>query len=79
MEQIDNREVQVYSTGLCFCSVCAPADMLIPDMLRQVNLSNPTGLDHGWEVDDAGEFASGHPNPCVCGNDDTRLHYLLSC
>ena len=75
----DTRDVHIYSSGLCFCSVCAPADMLIPDMLRQVNLSNPTGLSHGWEVDNADKFSGGQPNPCACESDATRLHYLLSC
>lgn len=76
---IDNRKVHIYSKGFLFCGVCAPSDMLIPDMLRQVNLQNPTGLDHGWTVDDAGIFASGEPNPTECGNESGRLHYLLSC
>lgn len=74
-----DEDIIIYSTGLVHCSVCALAKLPIEDVLQHVNLRNPTGLDHGWVLDDKGIFADGAPNPCVCNTHIDRKHYLLSC
>ena len=71
--------VTVYSSGLVCCSVCAPADMALDDVLSAVNLHNPTGLSHGWVLSEDKEFADGTPMPADCNTDPTRKHYLLVC
>ncbi len=71
--------IEIYSVGLVHLSVCAPKDMSVAEIEAAVNADTPTGLSHGWKVDDAPTFAEGKPNPCLCENDGTRLHYLMVC
>lgn len=70
--------VIVYTFGLCHCSVCAPKDMAVADVVAAANVQHPTGLDHGWEHSDEA-FATGQQNPCECNTDSQRLHYLMVC
>lgn len=79
MEAEKINDVVVYTSGLICCSVCAPSDMPLEDVITAVNLQNPTGLSHGWTLDEKGEFAGGQPNPTQCNSDPSRMHYLLSC
>ena len=79
METTTNQDVIVYTSGLCFCSVCAPSGMPLDDVLQVANIQNPTGLAHGWSLDAAPTFKGGEPNPCTCNRDASRKHYLLSC
>lgn len=72
------EEVIVYSTGLCYCSVCAPKHLPVVNVETAVDLSNPTGLDHGWRKSPE-DFINGASNPCQCETDPNRLHYLLVC
>jgi len=71
-----SAKANVYSYGLCFASVCAPLDMPEEEVVRQVNLSHPTGLDHGWKKADE-PFRTGEPNPFDAG--DCGWHWLLVC
>ncbi len=71
--------VRVYTFGLCHCSVCAPKDLPREAIERGANDAHPTGLDHGWQIDDAPTFKGGEPNPCACNSDPERLHYLMVC
>lgn len=69
----------VYANGCVHCSVCVPKDLPIKEIESVVNSENPTGLDHGWKVDDAPSFATGESNPHPCEQDQTRMHYLMVC
>lgn len=71
--------VIVYAVGLVSLSACVPADLPLPEVERQVNEKNPTGVGP-WKVSDAPMFADGtHTNPCLCEHDDSRIHRLLHC
>lgn len=72
-------EVIVYSSGLCFCAVCAPADMSIDELTQLVNIQNPTGISSRWQLSDTDVFASGESMPAPCAQDDSKLHYLFEC
>ena len=71
--------VQVYSWGLVSLSACAPKDMPIADVTREMNAQHPTGISSKWDVSDEKTFASGQPMPCPCESDADRLHYLFHC
>jgi hypothetical protein len=47
------------------------------EVLLDVNLRTPTGLDHEWKFSDAETFSGGQPNPCPCDTDPSREHRLL--
>lgn len=72
-------DIQVYSSGLCYCSVCAPKEMEAAEVAEATNGANPTGLDHGWSVSSDPTFRSGQSNPCACEQDNSRRHWLLNC
>ena len=67
--------VRVYSQGLCFCSVCAPADMAADAVVSEVNEKSPSGTDLGWQLSDE-DFRTGEKNgfKAECGR-----HWLLEC
>ena len=70
--------LEVYSSGLCYCSVCT--DLIDPaEVAAETNRQNPTGLDRGWSISDDPTFANGQPNPCPCNHHEGRQHFLLSC
>ena len=72
--------VVIYTSGLVHCSVCVEKDLSREEIERQVNAMNPTGLSHGWKVDDAPAFSEGSANPHPCEDEPaTRLHYLMVC
>lgn len=79
MPPIPGPNVVVYTQGLVYASVCAPADMSIGDLLHEVNMVSPTGLERGWQLSPEEKFRSGEPNPCVCELDSMKVHRLLSC
>jgi hypothetical protein len=69
--------VDIYSTGLCYVSVCT--DIADREAIEaEVNKQHPTGIESQWHIADE-PFGSGLPNPTPCTDDETRLHYLLSC
>ena len=51
--------VQVYSSGLLFCSVCAPKEMTPKQVAENVNLYNPSGTTNGWEISPDKTFLQG--------------------
>lgn len=72
------KPINIYSSGLVYCSVCAPAEMTADELTQAVNLKNPTGLEHGWQI--ASEpFKDCSENPHTCEQDSSRKHWLLSC
>lgn len=73
------KRVVIYSTGVCHCSVCAPGDMPIEEIVEQVNDRHPTGIESRWEHSSDSTFHGGAPNPCQCDLDGARMHYLMVC
>lgn len=73
-----DRDVVVYTFGLCHCSVCAPKDLPLLHVETATDLAHPTGLDHGWKKSPE-NFKGGQPNPCQCNSDPSRMHYLMVC
>ena len=37
-------EINIYGVGLCYASVCAPKDMPVEEIERQLNEAHPTGV-----------------------------------
>lgn len=70
-----NDPVFVYSTGLCFASVCTSVDD--EETAKVLNLTHPTGVTP-WVVSDE-SFADGSPNPTPCPDDSDRRHVLFNC
>lgn len=73
------RDIDIYSSGLCHCSVCVPEEMPMDEAIAMVNQRNPTGINSQWQLSEDKEFADGDPNPKVCEADPTRRHYLMVC
>jgi hypothetical protein len=72
-------DVEIYSSGLCCASVCAPKDMEGDQVADAVNAKRPTGISSRWEISEDKQFKSGEPNPCTCETDPERRHWLLNC
>lgn len=75
------QTVDIYSKGLCACSVCAPAGMPREEVEAAVNAQSPTGIESRWTVADDEFFKDGTtPNGGIvdCKNGHTR-HWLLNC
>lgn len=70
--------VRIYASGLIFCSVCAPKEMMRSEVENDVNAHNPTGIDHLWHISSE-DFKDGTKNGAVCPDDETKVHYLLNC
>lgn len=79
MSEIRTQRVLIYSPGLIHCSICAPIGMEGEDVLKEVNQTHPTGLDHGWLFSHDKNFSTGQSNPCPCEKSADRIHYLLEC
>jgi hypothetical protein len=71
--------VVAYGIGFVHTSVCAVADATPDEIRGAANRASPTGLDHGWEISEDKEFATGEPNPCPCNEHEGRQHWLLVC
>lgn len=73
-QEEQQASVDIYATGLVYCSVCASPDMEAVDVERAVNAKNPSGVTP-WQVADE-SFRTGEDNPHLreCGQ-----HWLLSC
>lgn len=71
--------IHIYSFGLVACSVCAPKDMPMDVLTREVNSANPTGIESQWALSEDKTFRGGEPMPCACNLDSGRMHYLFSC
>lgn len=74
-----SNKVNIYATGLCTLSCCAPANMPLEQVAASVNLQYPTGIDHSWTLSDDSTFANGDPHPRVCEQNPARRHYLFVC
>lgn len=75
----DMAEIDIYARGLCHCSVCAPADMTIDEVVLLTNYLNPTGIKSQWQLSKE-NFKTGEQNGyhCKCEGRDTR-HWLMVC
>jgi hypothetical protein len=72
-------EFNIYAKGIVSMSVCVSKEMKRKEIENRANSENPTGISSGWHISDDKTFASGESMPCVCENDNTRKHYLLTC
>lgn len=71
--------VHIYSWGIVSLSACAPKDMPVEDVTREVNVRHPTGIESKWALAEENVFSGGQPMPCQCESDVNRLHYLFHC
>ncbi len=71
--------ILIYSSGLVYCSICAPTRFTAEMIVEEVNTIHPTGLGHGWTISKDPTFASGQPNPCECNDGTDRRHWLMEC
>ena len=72
--------IHIYSKGIVSCSVCAPTNMTIEEVTKEVNAKNPTGIKTDWELSEEKFFSDGNtPHPKVCEGNETRTHYLFHC
>lgn len=72
--------VQVYSSGICHCSVCVPKELTHEQIEEQVNLEHPTGINSKWRISKDKTFKGGEANPCACNYlPESNLHYLMEC
>lgn len=69
--------LEVYSNGLCCCSVCTDLTSE-KEIEKKVNIQNPTGIESQWTIS-PDKFKDGHSNPCPCETHKDRKHYLLIC
>lgn len=51
-------EVEVYATGMAYCSVCADGALDGGDVAKKVEEENPAGTEHGWGIAEQ-DFATG--------------------
>jgi hypothetical protein len=71
--------VDIYSVGLCYASVCAPANMSVEVLEHAVNIQTPTGIEARWRVAEDEAFADGTPMPCLCPGGEDHKHWLMVC
>ena len=71
--------LNIYASGLCHCSVCAPAHMTKEEVEIAVNNRHPTGIKSQWVVSNE-NFRTGEENGfhCECDGKPTR-HWLMVC
>ena len=67
MKSGEHVKIEIYSWGLVYASVCAPADLPLAEVERQVNVELPTGIGSCWRKDES-DFRNGQTNPCSCEN-----------
>jgi hypothetical protein len=71
--------IEIYASGILYCSVCAPKRLAVRTVERVVNELNPTLITTKWKVSKDKTFKTGETNPCICENYPDRLHYLMEC
>lgn len=85
--EVDNSKIDIYSAGLCYCSVCAPKGTPIRRITDYLN-SGSTGrpmvdsvlaTGHRWRKSKDKKFLAGAPNPCPCPDYKGKVHYLFDC
>jgi hypothetical protein len=77
-----DNTIDIYCRGSVYCSVCAPKDMPIEEVVAQTNSLNPTGLPRQWRHSADTHFSrkkTGSPTPCECDDNPDRIHYLMEC
>lgn len=74
-----DKDIEIYSEGLCALSVCVPNNATREEIERAVNAVHPSGIDSRWKISVDKTFKTGNPNPCDCEHTPTRKHYLLNC
>lgn len=81
----DLDDVDIYTWGLCYASVCVPKDMPRDEVEVLTNRKCPTGIESRWRISDEPNFqpdknGNVSTNPCPCQKKpDTHIHYLLVC
>lgn len=75
----EDKTVEIYSMGMCFCSVCAPKEMDAFRLAKIVNEINPTGIESKWAMSTDPTFKTGEKNPCDCPETDKKQHWLMVC
>ena len=73
------KHIDIYSSGICYCSVCAPVGMPIGEVEELTNSQSPAGISPPWSLDGAEIFKTGEPNPHPCEEIDDCQHWLMSC
>ena len=74
---MDDRKVIVTKpvVGIFYMQVCVKNGTPDSEILYEANRQNPSGTSNGWM-----EIIKEDPGkPVVCGDDDSRTHYLLAC
>lgn len=80
MTKEPKKELDIYSSALVYCSVCADKNMLPAEIEERVNSENPTGIESRWHISENKTFTDGNKNPTPCNKyPDTKIHYLLNC
>lgn len=72
-------DIDIYSSGIVFCSICVPEDLTQLAIEEGVNNQLPLHGDLRWKVSKAPCFRGGELNPCKCPHTSGRLHYLMEC
>ncbi len=73
-------DVEVYSSGIFCCSVCAPEEMSKEQVEQRVNKVHPCGTESGWTISEDKHFSDGtteNGGVVECQNGTTR-HWLLN-
>jgi len=73
------EDIEVYSIGIVYLSVCAKNTKSIEEITEFVNDNHPTGIESNWVKSEDTHFKGGQTNPCTCERDDTRQHFLFNC
>lgn len=63
--------------GLLGGVVCAPKSLSEEEVVRLVNVENPSGTRRGWSISNRKTLEDGTPLPAPCLEDSDRLHYYL--
>jgi hypothetical protein len=73
--------VNIYSIGMCCCSVCTDAkDDELEELTKKVNEISPTGIESKWRISEDKTFKDGiNPNPSPCEKISIRRHFLFNC
>lgn len=66
----------ILKVGLCDCQVCVPQDWTEEQAEAFANTQHPTGIRSRWKVRDP---SNGDARRVTCGDDNTKVHYLMSC
>lgn len=75
----ENPPILIYTSGICYTSVCVEKDADRANIETYVNLHLPTGISSKWKISTDQSFAEGAPNPSPCPDVEGREHVLLDC